>query len=73
MKPTLVGMSSRKLAKALEPKNIKFGFTTTCICPIDITSMDSKLDSETIHEREKTLEGRQISKLIPIHLEFSHK
>ena len=60
MKSVLAEMSSKALAKALKPKNVKSGFATTGIYPLDITAMDSKLGSDTIHE-EKRLEGEHFT------------
>ena len=59
MKSMLVEMSSRALEKALKPNNIKSGFATTCIYPLDKTIMDSKLGPNTVHEGERTTKGEQ--------------
>ena len=50
MKAMLAKMSSRALAKALKPKNIRSDFATTGIYPIDTTAMYSKFGPYTTYE-----------------------
>ena len=59
MKTMLAEMSSRALTKALKPENIRSGFATTGIYPINTTAMDSKFGPSTIHEEVRTLEEEQ--------------
>ena len=50
MKTMLAEMSSRALAKALKPENIRSGFVTTGIYSIDTIAMDSRFGPNTTHE-----------------------